>query len=124
MSAETSSICTKQEPVHVEDENHYKTRNEEYFLAGCKYGPMQEGIKDFLCPHCGGYGTDCSVKCNFCDGTGYIEKNDTRITKVAPEEYVIRLYEEHCEMMRIDDLAKVWMRTPSRSHQALRKGNT
>jgi hypothetical protein len=84
--------------VRADDENYYRVRENEFYLSGCKYGPMQEGGKDFLCPHCGGYGTDCDGKCEFCSGTGYIEKNDVGITKVPPEEYVIRLYEEHCEM--------------------------
>jgi len=77
---------------------HYEIRSDDLYLSGCKYGPLQESEDDFLCPQCGGSGTDCGEKCRFCAGTGCIEKNDTRITYVPPEEYVIRLYEEHCKM--------------------------
>ena len=78
----------------------YRISDKEKYMKGCMYGPMQESDEDYLCPHCGGYGTVCEIEtgknvCKFCNGSGAIQKNDQRIVDAHPEEFVIRLYEEH-----------------------------
>jgi len=75
----------------------YRVGDKEYFLTGCKYGPMQENDVDFLCPQCGGYGTTVGLEkvCSFCNGTGNIQKTDPRITTEPTPEHCEMLYEEN-----------------------------